>query len=66
MAKFDLHIHSSYSSDGLMNPKTIVKIAIKRHLSGIAVTDHNTIKGGLKAKNCETGCLKTKCNSTIG
>jgi len=65
MAKFDLHIHSSYSSDGLMNPKTIVKIAIKRHLSGIAVTDHNTIKGGLKAKNCETKDFKVIIGSEI-
>jgi predicted metal-dependent phosphoesterase TrpH len=65
MAKFDLHVHSSYSSDGLMNPKTIVKFAMKRNLSGIAVTDHNTIKGGLKATICETKDFKVIVGSEI-
>jgi len=45
--KHDLHIHSKYSSDGILEPERIVKIAIKRGLNGIAVTDHNTIKGRL-------------------
>lgn len=45
--KLDLHIHSKYSKDSLLKPETILKIAKKRRLSGIAVTDHNTIKGGL-------------------
>ena len=48
--KYDLHTHSKYSSDGWIDPKMLVKTAIKKGLSGIAVTDHNTIKGGLKAK----------------
>jgi|LGVF01.2.fsa_nt_gb predicted metal-dependent phosphoesterase TrpH len=51
--KYDLHIHSKYSSDGVLEPEKIVKIAMKRGLNGIAITDHNTIKGGLKAKKCE-------------
>ena len=46
--KYDLHIHSKYSSDGYCDPRVLVKTAIKKKLSGIAVTDHNTIKGGLK------------------
>lgn len=41
---YDLHIHSKYSSDGVLDPEKIVKIATKRGLSGIAITDHNTIK----------------------
>ena len=43
----DLHIHTKYSFDSLLEPKTIVKIALKRGLSAIAITDHNTIKGSL-------------------
>ncbi len=27
--KYDLHIHSKYSSDGVLDPETIAKIAIK-------------------------------------
>jgi predicted metal-dependent phosphoesterase TrpH len=63
--RFDLHIHSSYSSDGLLNPKKIVKTAIKRQLDGIAITDHNTIKGGLNAKNYETEDFKVIVGSEI-
>lgn len=45
--KYDLHIHSKYSYDSISAPDKIIKIAKKRGLSGIAVTDHNTIMGGL-------------------
>ena len=45
--KFDLHVHSMYSKDSFLKPETILKVARKRGLDGVAVTDHNTIKGGL-------------------
>jgi len=51
--KYDLHIHSKYSSDGIREPEKIVKIALKRDLDGIAITDHSTVKGALKAKKYE-------------
>ena len=41
---FDLHTHSIYS-DGLLTPKELVKRAKKRGLSGIALTDHDTVYG---------------------
>ena len=64
--KYDLHIHTKYSvHDGILKPKDIIKIAIKRGLSGIAVTDHNTIKGGLKAKEYETEDFKVIVGSEI-
>jgi predicted metal-dependent phosphoesterase TrpH len=47
--EFDLHIHSKYSYDSLSEPAKIVKVAKKKGLSGIAITDHNSIKGGLEA-----------------
>jgi predicted metal-dependent phosphoesterase TrpH len=56
--KYDLHSHSKYSSDGILDPQKMVKVAKKRGLSGIAVTDHNTIKGGLEAKKYETNDFK--------
>ena len=46
---FDLHIHSKYSYDSLLRPDTIIKIAKKKGLNGVAITDHNTIKGGVEA-----------------
>ncbi len=51
--KFDLHIHSTCSKhpffgvDGMCPPKEIVKTAIKKGLNGIAVTDHDTVRGSL-------------------
>jgi len=63
--RFDLHIHSKYSLDGVLDPKKIVKTAIKKNLNGIAITDHNTIKGGLKAKDYETKYFKVIVGSEI-
>ncbi len=45
--KYDLQIHYKYFKDLLFMPETILKIAKKRELSEIAVTDHNAIKNGL-------------------
>lgn len=46
--RFDLHTHSHYSVDGYNSPQKIVKTCFRRGLSGVAVTDHNTIRGGLE------------------
>ncbi len=63
--KYDFHTHSKYSADGYIEPKIMVKIAIKVGLSGIAVTDHNTIKGGLEAKKYENNKIKVIVGSEI-
>jgi len=49
MLKLDLHIHSKYSEDAVGSPKEIIKSVKKRGLNGIAITDHNTIQGGIAA-----------------
>jgi hypothetical protein len=46
-AEVDLHVHTKYSFDSLLEPRTIIKSALKRGLSAIAITDHNTLKGSL-------------------
>lgn len=38
----DLHMHTT-ASDGLLNPEQIVKLAIEKKLSAIAITDHDSI-----------------------
>jgi hypothetical protein len=49
----DLHVHSFYSKhpvwgkDALASPKDIIKVAIKKGLNGVAITDHDSVKGGL-------------------
>lgn len=46
--KFDLHIHSAYS-DGRASVEEILRVARRKGLSGIAVTDHNTLDGSRAA-----------------
>lgn len=46
----DLHIHTRCSRDSLMDPARVVRIARRRGLAAIAITDHNTIRGGLLAR----------------
>lgn len=48
MIEADLHVHSRYSFDSVLSPRTIVKLALKKGLSTIAVADHNTVKGASK------------------
>ena len=48
-----------------MQPREIVKIAIKKGLSGVAITDHNTIAGGIRAKEFETGDFRVIIGSEI-
>jgi predicted metal-dependent phosphoesterase TrpH len=50
MLKLDLHIHSCYSDDAGGTPEEIIRSLQKRGLQGMALTDHNTIKGSLKAQ----------------
>ncbi len=49
----DLHIHSMYSYDSLMDPKKILKKCKKKGYNTISITDHNSIKGSLEAKKYE-------------
>lgn len=43
----DLHVHTKFSRDSSCEPKRLVKVSKKKRLSGIAITDHDTIKGGV-------------------
>ena len=47
----DLHIHSKYSFDSLLSPKSIIEAAQDKGLNGVAITDHGTIKGGVEARS---------------
>jgi len=48
--KIDLHVHTCYSRDSSITLKQVVSFAKKRGLDGVAITDHNTVKGALKLK----------------
>lgn len=48
--RIDLHVHTLHSEDGINCPDLIMRIARRRGLDGIAITDHNTTKGWKSAK----------------
>lgn len=50
LGKADLHIHSTYSRDGLSSIKGILEMADRNNLDLIAITDHDTIKGAEEAQ----------------
>jgi len=43
--RFDFHIHTKYSYDSILEPKIIVKQALRKGIKALSITDHNTIKG---------------------
>jgi len=46
--KIDLHVHTCYSWDSATTLKEVVVYAKKRGLDGVAITDHDSVKGALK------------------
>ncbi|MCZ7572008.1 MAG: PHP domain-containing protein [Ardenticatenaceae bacterium] len=45
--RFDLHLHTFHSPDSLTSYEAVIAAVQRRRLDGIAVTDHNTIRGAL-------------------
>ncbi len=65
MLKYDFHLHSRYSRDGTISPADVMKIAKKRGLNGIAITDHDTIKGSVEAMKNKIDGLDVICGAEI-
>jgi predicted metal-dependent phosphoesterase TrpH len=51
----DLHNHSYFSPDSILSPKHLVRRARSAKLAYVAVTDHNTVRGGLEARELADG-----------
>jgi len=47
----DPHVHTEYSSDGMVSIDKVVSISRRKGLNGVAITDHNDIEGALKLKD---------------
>ncbi len=63
--RFDLHMHTKYSKDCKTDLEEIIKAAKKSGLDGIAVTDHDTIKGGVETKKIARGGLEVIVGAEI-
>ena len=46
--KIDLHVHTCYSYDAVTTPKELITAVKACGLDGVAITDHNTMKGYFK------------------
>jgi predicted metal-dependent phosphoesterase TrpH len=49
MLRFDLHVHSDYSPDGHSTVEEILRAAQQKGLDGVAITDHDTTAGAVRA-----------------
>ena len=59
MSFIDLHIHTT-ASDGTFSPKEVVEEAVRRKLSVIAITDHDTTQGIPEALEAIEGYYEEK------
>jgi len=46
----DLHNHTHFSRDSIMSPRDLVRRATEAGIDCVAVTDHNTVRGGLAVR----------------
>ncbi|MBV8149670.1 MAG: PHP domain-containing protein [Candidatus Eremiobacteraeota bacterium] len=44
----DFHVHTAHSFDSLTPPKLVIETARRRGLDGVAITDHDTVRGALE------------------
>ena len=57
MLTCDLHVHTNYSKDGESSVEEIIRAAEVAGLDAIAITDHDSVDGAMKALACETSVL---------
>ena len=50
MNRISLHVHTSYSYDCESDLKKIVKYCLKKNITHILISDHDTIEGALNLK----------------
>ena len=48
MVRIDLHLHTEYSYDSLLNLEQLIHTVMAGKVDAVAVTDHNEIEGALK------------------
>jgi predicted metal-dependent phosphoesterase TrpH len=54
MSKADLHIHTTFSTDGTASVREALEGAVRAGLDVIAITDHDEVRGSLEARAIST------------
>lgn len=65
VARVDLHCHTTASFDGVADPVALGARAVARGLSHIAVTDHDTIDGAMRAAESAPAGLVVMIGSEV-
>jgi len=53
--RLDMHMHTEYSRDSRVALSEFAALARKAELGAVCVTDHDTIEGGLRLREMDTG-----------
>jgi predicted metal-dependent phosphoesterase TrpH len=61
----DLHCHTSASFDSLADPAAVARAGAARGLTHLAITDHGTIDGALRARDAAPGRLRVLIGEEI-
>ena len=51
----DLHNHTTFSPDSILSPRDVVRRAKEIGIDWVAITDHNTVRGGLVVREIADG-----------
>ncbi len=51
----DLHAHTRYSFDSVVEPREAVRVARRKGLTALAITDHDSLSGALEAESYARG-----------
>ncbi|HSP54577.1 MAG TPA: PHP domain-containing protein [Dehalococcoidia bacterium] len=55
LIRADLHNHTYFSPDSILSPEEVVERVRRAGLNCIAITDHNTVRGGLAVREIADG-----------
>jgi predicted metal-dependent phosphoesterase TrpH len=47
LLRLDFHVHTVFSYDGFTTPEQLIRTCQRRGITGLAITDHNTMEGAL-------------------
>ncbi len=53
--RLDMHMHTEYSRDSRVALASFAELARKAELGAVCITDHDTIEGGLRLREMNTG-----------